>query len=227
MWLDHIEQVFKDSELKYLINDLPLAIFMIKLLSVKMKLLGSFDDTSYKQFISSPKFNEFRYYLQVTIHDEINQDLKNIENECEDEIKMLDRMFKDDISEQSFIYTTPSYEDRIFLIEKYNLNKLNKDLKERIKFNEWKEDFENGLTIKNVKKKIAISNSFDNKFYYNLFTERINRKKEKYRNLNNQINTFLFNKFNTKEKVLNLCESIRDVKVSKLINTTDNTSLNF
>lgn len=227
MWLDHIEQVFKETELKYLENDLPLAIFMIKLLSDKMKLLGSFTNTSYKQFISSPKFNEFRYYLQVTIHDEINQDLKNIENECEDEIKMLDRMFKDDISEQNIIYTTPTYEDRIFLIEKYNLNKLNKDLKEQIKFNEWKEDFENGLTIKNVKKKIAISNSFDNKFYYNLFTERINRKKEKYRNLNNQISTFLFNRFNTKEKVLNLCESIRDVKVSKLINTTDNTSLNF
>ena len=75
MWLELIEKLLSETNLTYLNADLPLAVFMVKLLPTRIKFDKFTNLQTFLDYLESSKSIELRYFIQCTLKDEINEDL--------------------------------------------------------------------------------------------------------------------------------------------------------
>ena len=231
MWLELIEKLFSETEVIYINADLPLAIFMIKLLKSHI----NFDDFVHFQtfidYFESSKSIELRYFIQYTIRVVIDQECIIKEKEIEDEIKKLDEMFQtiseEERKEKKYppgygtpvgpIIKTPTYENRLIL---YDTFIKGKNLKQQYA-DYW---IQKEVSLERSKEPVCRT-SWMLENYYNYFNTELNnkyylynrvgnnmRKTNIYRQLEKDILQIL-NKFNTEEDFNKLLKSIRDVKL--------------
>jgi hypothetical protein len=217
MWLELIKKLLSETNLTYLDADLPLAVFMIKLLHTRIKFDKFINLQIFQDYLEYTKSIELRYFIQCTLKDEINEECLLKEKEIEDEIKALDEMFFEYHDEQPFIIT-PSYEYRIILYQKYMEGK---DFKSPYQYY-WKQENVNFLSTGTG---LDVNKTWTLQMYYKYFkNEIINRNNilildrssklyiNKYRKIEKDILQIL-NKFNTEEDFNKLLKSIRCIKL--------------
>ena len=93
MWLEHIKNILSETNIDYLNADLPLAVFMIKLLYSRINFDKITNFITFNDYVESSHSIELRYFIQYTIKVEIDQECLNKEKQIDDEIKKLDEMF--------------------------------------------------------------------------------------------------------------------------------------
>ena len=214
MWLELIEKLLSETNLTYLNADLPLAVFMVKLLPTRIKFDKFINLQTFQDYLEYTKSIELRYFIQCTLKDEINEECLLKEKEIEDEIKELDEMFFEYHDEQP-IMVTPSYENRIILYKKYMEGK---DFKSSYQ-DYWKQEDANFLSTSN-----GLNETWTLPMYYNYFKNEIKNRDDTfiidrstglyitYRQLEKDILKIL-NKFNTEEDFNKLLKSIRCIKL--------------
>ena len=201
MWLELIEKLLSETNLTYLNADLPLAVFMIKLLPTRIKFDKFINLQTFQDYLEYTKSIELRYFIQCTLKDEINEECLLKEKEIEDEIKELDEMFFEYHDEQP-IMVTPSYENRIILYKKFMEGK---DFKSSYQ-DYWKQE-----TVHFTRCNQWPQAPWKLYMYYDLFKKEIKNRDDtvildrstglyitKYRQLEKDILQIL-NKFNTEE----------------------------
>ena len=236
MWLEHINTLIEETNMNGLNCDLLMAIFMIKLLSVKIDLAYVENRQKYLDYIESDKPIKLRYFIQSIMKEEIEKECLLKEKELEDEIKELNKVFSAEKKSGRINLQTPTYEDRMILYAKY------------IEGNDFKEYYAVYWTNKEVnfdKTGRATSPPWPLIDYYNYFKTYIQNKdnvdqeimeyrrsrgpptnKSTYRYNQERILNIL-NRFNDRESFMKLLESIHDVKVSKLMEDRDKNTLNY
>ena len=231
MWLELIEKLLFETKLIYINADLPLAVFMIKLLKPHI----NFDDFEHFQtfidYFESNKSIELRYFIQYTIRVVIDQECIIKEKEIEDEIKKLDEMFQtiseEERKEKKYppgygtpvgpIIKTPTYENRLIL---YDTFIKGKNLKQQYA-DYW---IQKEVSLERSKEPVCRT-SWMLENYYNYFNTELNNKYYLYNRVGNNMkktNIYrqlekdilqILNKFNTEEDFNKLLKSIRDVKL--------------
>jgi len=215
MWLELIEKLLSETNFTYLNADLPLAVFMVKLLPTRIKFDKFINLQTFQDYLEYTKSIELRYFIQCTLKDEINEECLLKEKEIEDEIKELDEMFFEYHDEQP-IMVTPSYENRIILYKKFMEGK---DFKSSYQ-DYWKQE-----TVHFTRCNQWPQAPWKLHMYYDLFKKEIKNRDDtvildrstglyitKYRQLEKEILKIL-NKFNTEEDFNKLLKSIRCVKL--------------
>jgi len=228
MWLEHINTLLEETNMDHLTGDLPMAIFMIKLLFSRFTFDTFTNNKLYLDYIRSQQFIELRYFIQYTIKEEIEEECVLKEKAMEDEIKELDEMF----------FKIPTYEDRMILYAKYiEGNDFNE-----APATEWMEgNFDKSSSIAGL----GPGTPWKLIEYYNYFKTCILNFKDAvdqeimtnirlYGKPNisvyryNQVTILkILNRFSNKESFWELIKSIRDVKVSKLMENRDKDTLNY
>jgi len=236
MWLEHINTLLEETNMDHLTGDLPMAIFMIKLLFSRFTFDTFTNKPTYLDYVKSQKFIELRYFIQSTIKEEIEEECVLKEKAIEDEIKELDEMFgvvvpyesNSGLPSTSGVSKTPSYEDRMILYAKYIEGRnIQVDISDywtnkKVYF-ELRPEFAQGppLTLINYhnyfKTTIQNKDSFDPLTRGGITTYRYN-----------QVTILkILNRFTKRESFKELLNSIRDVKVSKLMENRDKDTLNY
>ena len=144
MWLEYIHTLIEETNMEHLNCDLPMAIFMIKLLSSRIKFDNFANLQTYLDYIESSKSIELKYFIQSTIKEEINLECVLKEKEIDAEIEKIDEMFhtvSEEERKKSFnsirqsssanrestpvgpTVHTPTYEDRMILYKNYMIGK--------------------------------------------------------------------------------------------------------
>ena len=95
MWLPHIHRLIEETNMDHLNCDLPMAIFMIKLLFTRIKFDNFANLQTYLDYIESSRSIELKYFIQSTIKEEINLECVLKEKEIAAEIEKIDEMFND------------------------------------------------------------------------------------------------------------------------------------
>ena len=93
MWLEHIHTLIEETNMDHLNCDLPMAIFMIKLLSSRIKFDNFANLQTYLDYIESSQSIELKYFIQSTIKEEIDHECVLKEKEIEEETDKIDEMF--------------------------------------------------------------------------------------------------------------------------------------
>jgi hypothetical protein len=245
MWLEHMSYLIENTNMENLHCDLPLAIFMIKLLFTRINFDNFTNKATYIDYTKSHQFIELRYFIQSTIKEEIEEECVLKEKAIEDEIKELDEMFgvvvpyesNSGLPSTSGVSKTPSYEDRMILYAKY------------MEGSNIQVDISDNWTNKEVnfyrKSKHVPSPPWGLLNYYEYFKTTIQNKDNVvdqevmvtrrsygkpgisiYRYNQERILSIL-NRFSNREPFMELIKSIRDVKVSKLMEKRDKDTLNY
>ena len=237
MWLEHIHTLIEETNMNDLNCDLPLSIFMIKLLFTRIKF-DNFTNKSHIDYVKSHQFIELRYFIQSTIKEEIEEECVLKEKAIEDEIKELDELFGvEQNGQRDSPGKTPSYEDRMILYAKYM---------EGINIQVHISDYWTNKEVNyDRKSKHVPSPPWELINYYNYFKTTIQNKdnvvdqevmttRRSYGKPNISIYRYnqerilnILNRFNNKESFMKLLESIHDVKVSKLMENRDKDTLNY
>ena len=232
MWLEHIKNILSETNIDYLNADLPLAVFMIKLLYSRINFDNFTNFITFNDYVESSHSIELRYFIQYTIKVEIDQECLNKEKQIDDEIEKLDEMFqtiseeerRDQINPPGYgnpvgpSIKTPTYENRLILYDTFI--KGRKGIKKQYA-DYW---IQKEVSLERSKNPVCrISWMLPN--YYNYFKTEINnkyylynkvgnnmRKTNIYRQLEKDILQIL-NKFNTEEDFMKLLKSIRDIKL--------------
>ena len=223
MWLEHINTLLEETNMDHLTGDLPMAIFMIKLLFSRFTFDTFTNKPTYLDYVKSQKFIELRYFIQYTIKEEIEEECVLKEKAMEDEIKELDEMFGVEHNGQRVSAgKTPSYEDRMILYAKY------------IEGRNIQVDISDYWTNKKVNFNVRGQWQLIN--YHNYFKTTIQNKDSFDPLTRGGITTYrhnqlmilkILNRFSNKESFWELIKSIRDVKVSKLMENRDKDTLNY
>ena len=230
MWLEHINTLLEETNMVHLTGDLPMAIFMIKLLFSRFTFDTFTNKPTYLDYIRSQQFIELRYFIQYTIKEEIEEECVLKEKAMEDEIKELDEMFgvvvpyesNSGLPSTSGVSKTPSYEDRMILYAKY------------IEGRNIQVDISDYWTNKKVNFNVRGQWQLIN--YHNYFKTTIQNKDSFDPLTRGGITTYrhnqlmilkILNRFSNKESFWELIKSIRDVKVSKLMENRDKDTLNY
>ena len=234
MWLEHIHNLLEETNMNDLNCDLPMAIFMIKLLFTRIQFDNFTNKTTYLDYIKSHQFIELRYFIQSTIKEEINLECVLKEKAIVEEIKELDEMFS--VDNVNTFPQTPSYEDRMILYAKY------------IEGNDFKEYYADYWTNKEVnfdETGRATSPPWELINYYNYFKTYIKNKDNVGQDIMTNRRSYgklyditthrytqerilnILNRFSNRGSFMDLIESIRDVKVSKLTENRDKDTLNY
>ena len=228
MWLEHINTLLEETNMDHLNCDLPMAIFMIKLLFSRFTFDTFTNKSTYMVFVHSHQFIELRYFIQSTIKEEIEEECVLKEKAIEDEIKELDEMF----------LKIPTYEDRMILYAKYiEGNDFNE-----APATEWMEgNFDKSSSIAGL----GPGTPWKLIEYYNYFKtcilnfkdavdQEIMTNRRLYGKPNISVYRYnqerilkILNRFSNKESFWELIKSIRDVKVSKLMENRDKDTLNY
>ena len=236
MWLEHINTLLEETNMDHLTGDLPMAIFMIKLLFSRFTFDTFTNKPTYLDYIRSQQFIELRYFIQYTIKEEIEEECVLKEKAMEDEIKELDEMFgvvvpyesNSGLPSTSGVSKTPSYEDRMILYAKY------------IEGRNIQVDISDYWTNKKVYFELRPGMSPAPPWklinYHNYFKTTIQNKDSFDPLTRGGITTYrhnqlmilkILNRFSNKESFKELLNSIRDVKVSKLMENRDKDTLNY
>ena len=230
MWLEHINTLLEETNMDHLNCDLPMAIFMIKLLFSRFTFDTFTNKSTYMVFVHSHQFIELRYFIQSTIKEEIEEECVLKEKAIEDEIKELDELFGVEHNGQRVSAgKTPSYEDRMILYAKY------------IEGRNIQVDISDYWTNKKVyfdvkKSKHVQAPPLGLINYHNYFKTTIQNKDSFLPITRGGITTYrhnqlmilkILNRFSNKESFWELIKSIRDVKVSKLMENRDKDTLNY
>ena len=223
MWLEHINTLLEETNMDHLNCDLPMAIFMIKLLFSRFTFDTFTNKSTYMVFVHSHQFIELRYFIQSTIKEEIEEECVLKEKAIEGEIKELDEMFGVEHNGQRVSAgKTPSYEDRMILYAKY------------IEGRNIQVDISDYWTNKKVNFNVRGQWRLIN--YHNYFKTTIQNKDSFDPLTRGGITTYrhnqlmilkILNRFSNKESFWELIKSIRDVKVSKLMENRDKDTLNY
>ena len=238
MWLEHIHTLIEETNMNDLNCDLPLAIFMIKLLFTRIKFDNFTNKSTYMVFVHSHQFIELRYFIQSTIKEEIEEECVLKEKAIEDEIKELDELFGvEQNGQRDSPGKTPSYEDRMILYAKYM---------EGINIQVHISDYWTNKEVNfDRKSKHVPSPPWELINYYNYIKTTIQNKdnvvdqealttRKSYGKPN--ISTYRYDqeriliilkRFSNRESFMELIKSIRDVKVSKLTENRDKDTLNY
>ena len=204
----HVQKVYTETDHQTLNLDIPLAIFMIKLLSVKVEFDHFRDEDKFKEYMNSHKPLKLRYYLQVTFREEMTEAIEVAKQEKTKDNKYINiRFHPRDIRDRNPI---PIYEHRNELYDKYLKDKtFNEDIQNKI--SEWiKPDMKNGSL--NYEMRGLINMEIRMK-YFNLFSgdAPISTPISRYGVVN------FMNKFSDKESVEKLLYSMRDVYILGLV----------
>ena len=199
-FFNHVQKLYTEND-KNLDLDIPLAIFMIKLLSIKVDFSNFRDKNKFNEYMKSHKPLKLRYYLQVTFHEEMTESTEEAIKKREKENKYIDECFgyKRNMA-GSEVFNIPSHEKRIELYEKYLKNKyFHKDVQHDI--SNWiKPDMGNPYTNSNILKIIReINKKYGNPEFIKSGIIKI------------------MNRFSDKESVYKLLHSIRDVYILGLV----------
>jgi len=244
MWLEHIHNLLEETNMNDLNCDLPLSIFMIKLLFTRIKFDNFANLQTYLDYIESSRSIELKYFIQSTIKEEINLECVLKEKEIAAEIEKIDEMFHtvseeertksfhNSIRQQRMKSTgtpvgptvhTPTYEDRMILYKNYMVGK---DIEDKI-VDFWIQkdmQFDNSIQIRTATSPWMLvsyyryfNTEIDKKYYIHERQGNNMRKINIYRQLEKDILNIL-NEFNTDESFKKLLKSIRDVELMKNCN---------
>ena len=193
---NHVKNVY--SEINQDINlDLPLAIFMIKLLSIKGSAPVS--EKEWKIYMNSDKPLRMRYYLQIKFPEELKKSCDEATQEMNRENGYVEECFGDGLSSDVI-----AHDKRIELYEKYFKDKIFDEYNEYIQKNisEWiKPDLRNGGLNYEIKRVINIIIS---KYWGH--PENIKQNMIKF-----------MKRFKDRESVHKLLNSMRDVYTLRLV----------
>ena len=141
---------------KNLQGDLPLALFMIKLLNVEKDYSIFKEQYKFNEYMKSDKPIKLRYYLQVDFWNELDDILKEVQTFIKNEINHLNKLFgyverKDICSLNTYYHCTKIPENRQELYDKYLLDIVNLDYTkqqrdDKITIEDWLNDVD---TIRN------------------------------------------------------------------------------
>ena len=241
MWLEHICTLMKETNMNHLNCDLPMAIFMIKLLFTRIKFDNFANLQTYLDYIESSQSIELKYFIQSTIKEEINLECVLKEKEIDAEIEKIDEMFHtvsveeriksfNSIRQSSSTHPplpvgptvqAPTYEDRMILYKNYMIGK---DIEDKI-VDFWIQkssmQFDNPTRVQTASSPWMLvsyyryfNTEIDKKYYIHKRQGNNMRKINIYRQLEKDILNIL-NEFNTDKSFLKLLKSIRDVKLMK------------
>ena len=231
-WFKQIEEILNITDPYLLKMHLPRTIFIYNLLSKKFKFeLVSVDaeynfsehnispgdmnskiriiDIDNPNYINSVSVYEnhlyFTYFIQVLIYDEINNELNKLLQQMENEIQKLNTYFLDNDT-----IIIPDYNDRINIYDMY----LKDNLKiEQSLIDSWCKDYSPEQGPNNICQ-YEIYNACIDKInrLYNIFNPKpkLDDTKKTFNQMKNQIFSIL-SEYNTKEKVNNLLDHLKDV----------------
>ena len=196
---NHVQKVYTETDHKTLTLDIPLAIFMIKLLSIKVDFSNFRDEDKFKEYMNSHKPLKLRYYLQIKFREEMTESTEEVIEEMKEDNKYINNCFPRNRHDRNPV---PIYDKRIELYEKYlKVKDFDEDIQNKI--SEWmKPDMVNGSLNRDIRD--IINMEIDKKY---------GRDPE---NFKNKIIAFM-NKFSDKESVEKLLYSMRDVYILGLI----------
>ena len=146
----------------------------------------------------------FTYFLQVTIYEEINNELDILKQQMDDEIKKLNTYFLD--NEKVII---PDYHDRLIIYDLYLKGNMDGDWMDR-----WIKDYMPGEIPNNIGQ-FEIYNACIDEInrLYNIFSNKYdNEGKKSFEQMKTDIFTIL-SKYNTREKMNELIETLKDVLI--------------
>ena len=199
---NHVQKVYTETDHQTLTLDIPLAIFMIKLLSIKVDFSHFRDVNNFNNYMKSDRPIKLRYYLQVKFRDEITKPFEEKEKAYNEEIKYIEECFEYDPKFNRRVRETiPQYEKRTELYEEYLKDK---DFDEEIgtKISEWiKPDMVNYSINSQIRG--LINTGVTNKYRLSVNTKEYMIK--------------FMNRFSDKESVEKLLSSMRDVYVLGLL----------
>ena len=146
----------------------------------------------------------FTYFLQVTIYEEINNELEVLKQQMDNEIKKLNTYFLD--NEKVII---PDHRERLIIYDLYLKGNMDGDWMDR-----WIKDYMPGERPNNIGQ-FEIYNACIDEInrLYNIFDSKYdNEGKKSFEQMKTDIFTIL-SKYNTKEKMNELIETFKDVLI--------------
>ena len=197
----HVQKVYTETDNNTYNLDIPLAIFMIKLLSIKVDFSNFKYENKFKEYMESDKPLKLRYYLQIKFKEELTEATEIAKQEMDKETKYIKDCFRSprDRRDRNPI---PVYEKRIELYDKY-LKDITFDEDIQNKISEWiKPDMVNGSINYGMRGLINME-----------MIKKYGRDPENFKNI---IIAFM-NKFSDKESVEKLLYSMRDVYILGLL----------
>ena len=146
----------------------------------------------------------FTYFLQVTIYEEINNELDTLKQQMDDEIKKLNTYFID--NEKVIV---PDHRERIIIYDLYLKGNMDGDWMDR-----WTKDYMPGERPYNIGQFEIYNACLDEiNRLYNIFNSKFdNQGKKSFEQIKIDIFTIL-SKYNTKEKINELIETLKDVLI--------------
>ena len=197
----HVQKVYTETDNNTYNLDIPLAIFMIKLLSIKVDFSNFKYENKFKEYMESDKPLKLRYYLQIKFKEELTEATEIAKLEMDKETKYIESCFGSprDRRDRNSI---PVYEKRIELYDKY-LKDITFDEDIQNKISEWiKPDMVNGSINYEMRGLINME-----------MIKKYGRDPENFKNI---IIAFM-NKFSDKKSVEKLLYSMRDVYILGLV----------
>ena len=196
----HVQKVYYETDNNTYNLDLPLAIFMIKLLSIKVDFSNFKYENKFKDYMESDKPLKLRYYLQIKFREEITEATEIAKLEMDKETKYIESCFR--MRDRRDRNPIPVYEKRNELYDKYLKDKIfNEDIQNKI--SEWiKPDMVNGSLNSEIRGLINME------------------MRKKCGHNHEQTKDYMIkfiNKFSNKESVENLLYSMRDVYILGLV----------
>jgi len=146
----------------------------------------------------------FTYFLQVTIYEEINNELDTLKQQMDNEIKKLNTYFID--NEKVIV---PNHRERLIIYDLYLKGNMDGDWMER-----WIKDYMPGERPNNIGQ-FEIYNACIDEInrLYNIFSNKYdNEGKKSFEQIKIDIFTIL-SKYNTREKMNELIETLKDVLI--------------
>jgi hypothetical protein len=202
-FFNHVQKLYTETDHQTLNLDLPLAVFMIKLLSIKVDFGHFRDENKFNEYMKSDRPLKLRYYLQIKFREELTESTEEAIEEMKEEYEYIKECFEYDPKFDRWVRETiPPYEKRNELYEDY-LKDKDFDEVSQYKISEWiKPDMVNGSINSDIRSFINIE--LNKKYSHNP------------ENLKNNIINFM-NRFSTKESVDKLLYSMKDVYILGLV----------
>ena len=146
----------------------------------------------------------FTYFLQVTIYEEINNELDTLKQQMDNEIGKLNAYFID--NEKVII---PNHRERLIIYDLYLKDNMDGEWMDR-----WIKDYDSGERPNNIGQFEIYNACLDEiNRLYNIFDSKYdNQGKKSFEKMKTDIFTIL-SKYNTKEKMNELIETFKDVLI--------------